>query len=311
MASISRERVVGALVGSAVGDALGAPCEFGPASQFSTRVPASMPGPDTDEMIGGGSFAWAPGEFTDDTQMAIVLGESLIDRGGFDGAALFERFRAWAATAKDVGGQTRVVLNDEGPDAAARHFKRTGRAAGNGSLMRATTSALFAAGGDLDSSFALAHAQSALTHGDPAAGWGTALYHGMIRAALRDEPTLDALPGLLDRLPTPHAGRYRSLLLSNVSVPDEPANSTIWGCLAQSVRILRRATSFEAAMRQACDVAGDVDTVACVTGGLAGASFGLQAIPSRWAMRVHGAVDGRTYRPHDLQTLAFGLTASR
>jgi len=309
MTVVSRERAVGALIGSAVGDALGAPFEFGPARQFSRRFPASMPGPDADEMIGGGGFGWAPGEFTDDTQMAIVLAESLIDRGGFDGVDLLARFRAWAATAKDVGGQTRAVLCDGGsPDAAARHFKLTGRAAGNGSLMRATTSALFAAGGDLASSFALAQAHSALTHGDPAAGWGVALYHGMIRAAVRDEPALEALPGLLDHLPAPHAARYRSLLMPHVGATDEPANSTVWGCLAQAVRILRRAASFQAAMRQACDVGGDVDTVACVTGGLAGASFGLQAIPSRWAARVHGAVNRRIYRQDDLQMLALQLT---
>src|SRR5579864_1062386 len=179
MTVVSRDRAIGALVGSAVGDALGAPFEFGPARQFSLRFPASRPGPDTDEMVGGGGFQWAPGEFTDDTQMAIVLGESLVDRGGFDGADLFARFRTWAAAAKDVGGLTSAVLKDDDwPRAAARQFKRTGRAAGNGSLMRATTSALFAAGGDLASSFALAQAHSALTHGDPAAGWGVALYHG-------------------------------------------------------------------------------------------------------------------------------------
>jgi ADP-ribosyl-[dinitrogen reductase] hydrolase len=135
--------------------------------------------------------------------------------------------------------------------------------------------------------------------------------HGMIRAAVLDEPALDAVPGLLDRLPAPHAARYRSLLMSDVGVSDEPANTTVWGCLAQAVRILRRAASFEAAMRQACDVAGDVDTVACVTGGLAGASFGLQAIPSRWATRVHGTVNRRMYRQDDLRTLALRLTAGR
>jgi hypothetical protein len=62
--------------------------------------------------------------------------------------------------------------------------------------MRATTSALFAVGGDLASSLALALAQSALIQADPAAGWGTARYHGLIYAAVRGEPALEALPGL-------------------------------------------------------------------------------------------------------------------
>ena len=95
--------------------------------------------------------------------------------------------------------------------------------------------------------------------------------------------------------------------MSNVAVRDEPANGPVWGCLAQAVRILRWTPSFEAGMQQACDV----DTVACVTGGLAAASFGLTAIPWRWTTRVHGVVDGRLYQHHDLQTLALRLTAGR
>jgi ADP-ribosyl-[dinitrogen reductase] hydrolase len=126
MTIVHRDRTIGALVGSAVGDALGAPFEFGPAREFSERFSSSSGGPHPDEMCGGGPFQWAPGEFTDDMQMAIVLAWSLIDCGMFDGADLFVRFRAWAATAKDVGNQTRAVLHeDDWRQAAARQFERT------------------------------------------------------------------------------------------------------------------------------------------------------------------------------------------
>ena len=86
-------RVAGALVGSAVGDALGAPFEFGPAGQFSARFPVPARGSKT-EMCGGGSLGWEPGEFTDDTQMALLVASSLLERGGLDEADLFDRFRA-------------------------------------------------------------------------------------------------------------------------------------------------------------------------------------------------------------------------
>ena len=86
-------RVAGALVGSAVGDALGAPFEFGPPGRFSARFPSPARGTRT-EMCGGGP--WEPGEFTDDTQMALLVASSLVDRGGLDEADLFERFRTWA-----------------------------------------------------------------------------------------------------------------------------------------------------------------------------------------------------------------------
>src|SRR3954468_22426163 len=102
-------RVAGAMVGSAVGDALGAPFEFGPPGRFSARFPSPARGEKT-EMCGGGSLGWAPGEFTDDTQMALLTAESLLERGGIEGADLFGRFRRWAVLAPDVGIQTRAVL---------------------------------------------------------------------------------------------------------------------------------------------------------------------------------------------------------
>src|SRR3954465_11991019 len=89
-------RVAGALVGSAVGDALGAPFEFGPPGAFSARFPAPARGVHT-EMCGGGSLGWAPGEFTDDTQMALMVACSLVENGGLSEADLFDRFRTWLA----------------------------------------------------------------------------------------------------------------------------------------------------------------------------------------------------------------------
>src|SRR5690348_5837401 len=138
-----KHRVAGALIGSVVGDALGAPFEFGPAGRFSARFPSDARGAQT-EMCGGGG--WAPGEFTDDTQMALMVAESLLESGGLDQSDLFDRFRAWVqAGPPDVGIQTRQVLTSGRPwdVAAAEHFARSGHAAGNGSLMRTTPAAIF------------------------------------------------------------------------------------------------------------------------------------------------------------------------
>ena len=100
--NVETQRAIGALLGSAIGDALGAPFEFGPAGQFTARFPTPALGPDT-EMIGGGSFGWTRGEFTDDTQMAVIIAESLLAKGGFDGAHIYAAFQAWARSASDVG----------------------------------------------------------------------------------------------------------------------------------------------------------------------------------------------------------------
>ncbi len=81
------ERALATVVGSAVGDALGAPFEFGPAGAFSARFPEPGSGA---EMCGGGG--WDPGEATDDTQMAVLVGESLLERGGPDLPDIYARF---------------------------------------------------------------------------------------------------------------------------------------------------------------------------------------------------------------------------
>ncbi|MFE9708393.1 ADP-ribosylglycohydrolase family protein [Streptomyces sp. NPDC005930] len=105
------QRAAGAVVGSAVGDALGAPFEFGPQRAFSARFPA--PGA-SGEMCGGGG--WDPGEATDDTQMAVLVAESLLERGGLDLPDIFARFQRWAASEpKDIGLQTEDVLTNGMP----------------------------------------------------------------------------------------------------------------------------------------------------------------------------------------------------
>jgi ADP-ribosylglycohydrolase len=114
-----RERVVGAVVGSAVGDALGAPFEFGPSGAFSARFPGlSAAAGQVNEMCGGGG--WEPGEATDDTQMAILVAESLLTRDGFDPQDMFTRFQRWArAEPNDIGLQTEAVLTSGRRSASA------------------------------------------------------------------------------------------------------------------------------------------------------------------------------------------------
>ncbi len=183
--------MAGAVVGSAAGDALGAPFEFGPAGVFSTRFPDGV-----GLLCGGGG--WDPGEATDDTQMAVLVGESLLECGGSDLPDLFDRFRRWAASEpKDIGLQTEDVLTNGEPweRAAALHFQVDGRAAGNGSLMRATTSAVYFAHAGRTATMESARRIPALTHGDRAAWEGTAVFHELLRVALTGEDPLAAAPG--------------------------------------------------------------------------------------------------------------------
>jgi len=312
--TIAVQRALGAVIGSAVGDALGGPFEFKEAGLYSKTFPQPVLG-GIGEMTGGGGFGWEPAEFTDDTQMAVVQAESLLACGEVDGDDLFARFRAWSETATDVGVQTGSVLSTRGdPRRAAEAYYRAhpDRSAGNGGLMRATPSAVHFAVGPLGEALAAGRALAAVTHGDPAAQWGAALYHGLLWYALRGTDPLAELSSLLGGLPAGQS-RYVEMLDARWQPGLTPfPNGTVWTCLAQAVWAVRRTTSFDDAVVTAIDLGGDTDTVAAVTGGLAGAIYGIQAIPSRWTTYLHGRFtrpDGGTavYDNALLQTLALGL----
>jgi ADP-ribosylglycohydrolase len=300
------ERAVGALLGSAVGDALGAPFEFGPEGAFSARFPRPGHG---GEMCGGGG--WDPGEATDDTQMAVLTAESLLERGGLDLPDLFRRFQRWAAAEpKDIGLQTEAVLSSGDPwdTAAALHFQVSQRAAGNGALMRAAPSAVHFARHGREATMDAARRLSALTHGDPAAWEGTAVLHELVRVALTGTDPLAAVPDTLAVLRADQRDRYATVLAPDWH-PDLATefNGAVWPCLGSAVWALRTTASYEEAVRAAVDLGGDTDTVAAVTGALAGAVHGAGAVPPRWAEAVHVPLPGfgeRVLRARDLTDLA-------
>ncbi|MCU0488984.1 MAG: ADP-ribosylglycohydrolase family protein, partial [Anaerolineales bacterium] len=160
------ERYYGSLIGLAVGDALGTAVEFCPPGSF----------PPVADLVGGGVFNLLPGQWTDDTSMALCLADSLIACGGFDPVDQMQSYLRWyqngylSSTGRcfDIGGTTRQALDN---------FARTGQAysgsidpysAGNGSLMRLAPVVLFFAS-QPDQAIARAADSSRTTHAAPAA----------------------------------------------------------------------------------------------------------------------------------------------
>ncbi|MEU9362004.1 ADP-ribosylglycohydrolase family protein [Streptomyces sp. NPDC048301] len=302
-----RARVIGAVVGSAVGDALGAPFEFGLPGVYGARFPDG-----TGTMCGGGG--WDPGEATDDTQMAVLVGESILERRGLDLPDMFARFRRWAAgDPKDIGLQTEDVLTSGDPwdQAAALHFQVNARAAGNGSLMRAATSAVGFARAGRTATMEAGRRIAALTHGDRAAWEGTAVLHELVRVALDGEDPLAAVDTTLAEVHPGHRDRWATVLDAGWH-PDDATefNGAVWPCLGTALWALRTTRGFEAALATAVDVGGDTDTVAAVTGCLAGAVYGVDAVPERWTAPLHVPMPGygdRVLRASDLASLALRL----
>lgn len=310
---------LGALLGSAVGDALGAPFEFQARGTFRNRFQHAVHG-GTGEMIGGGAFSWRPGEFTDDTQMALALAESLIERAGsFDPATTWGRFVAWAHGATDIGLTTDSALaGTDWRTAAEEAHLRLGRTGSNGSLMRVTPISIAGALHGTDWTLHTARAQSRLTHHDEVAADAAAIAAEVIRRLVTGRSFAEATTDLLSLAVSPRSAEL-SECVSPLWAPDqddETANSEATVCLAQALWAVRSTTSFEAAVTAAVNLGGDADTVAAVTGAIAGARYGIQEIPARWSSAVHGSVrqpdkSVRRYGQRDIQSVAHALMGTQ
>ncbi len=280
---IQHDRARGVLLGTAVGDALGAGYEFG------------YPSPETEiDMIGGGSFDWAPGEWTDDTSMAVCVARALETCGDVDDIA--DNFRAWfAQNPPDVGNQTRGVLSQTtrtGADMTAVAASLPGRTGGNGSLMRTAPVAL-AYLDDAAGCLAAASRISALTHSDPRAGEACQLWSHAIRYAVL-HGTYDGITEFIDEA-APEVRDYWWPLVLQAQV-GEPADFSNNGWVVHALQTawwaIRRSADAErplsAALALCVRAGGDTDTTAAIAGGLLGARWGASAVPSEWRNIVHG-----------------------
>ncbi|MCW5808506.1 MAG: ADP-ribosylglycohydrolase family protein, partial [Deltaproteobacteria bacterium] len=190
MNTMSIDRARGALLGLAVGDALGTTYEFEHLEQ--PAYPALATGPATD-VVGEGPFRLAAGQITDDTQLAVCLARSLADRRALDPADLAARYVAWAAHAFDIGNQTNAAISrleaGEPPHTAGLTVWRATerRPAGNGSLMRTAPIGVAFADRGAHAVVDAAIADSLITHADPRCLLACAAFDGAIAAAVRPD----------------------------------------------------------------------------------------------------------------------------
>lgn len=306
-----RNAAIGSLIGAAVGDALGAPFEFHPGGKYAKRFPTPVLG-GIGELIGGGGFNWAPGEFTDDTQMALALAESLIATDNFDAELTWDHFQAWSAQARDIGNTTSEALSGTNHLTAAQEAHEVlGQSAGNGSVMRIAPIGIAGVRWGAAKTLSNSKAQSDLTHFEDGAKWGAAIVAELIRRIIVSGSFNESISDILDIVQGPQKDVYTELLSTtwNPTHPGFPGNGSVWTCIAQAVWCVRNTTSFEDAVTTAVNLGDDADTVAAVTGAIAGAVYGIQQIPARWTTYVHGHVfqpDGKskTYRIGDLLDIA-------
>lgn len=280
----SQDRFRGVLIGLAAGDALGAPLEFGP------------PRPAHDllrEMIGGGTFDWKPGEWTDDTQMALCITKSLRSCNHVDPDDIADRFVAWLESRPpDVGNHTRAVLSiiRKGVpwEEATRQLQaQNPGSAGNGSLMRTAPLALFAAAQATEQVVEWSCTVSRITHAHVDCQWACAALNVAIVHLLRGESREDAVDASIAA-----CANGSDAVRERLERAREPQNRIspsghVLATLEVAFWSLLHTNAFEEAVVEVVNRGDDADTVGAVTGALAGAYYGLEAIPLRWRQALH------------------------
>jgi ADP-ribosylglycohydrolase len=285
------ERYLGSMLGLAAGDAVGAQVEFMRPGDFE---------PVTD-MVGGGVFRLPAGAFTDDTSMALCLAQSLVERGGFDPVDQLERYLRWiregymssTGRAFDVGGTCAdAILRFEAtrqPYCGSTNPNR----AGNGSIMRLAPVPLFFAR-EPEKAVEMSAASSRTTHGAPNAVDGCrylgALIVGAVSGASKEEllsPRYTPAPGLWERAPL--ADAIREIADGSFVTKDPPeirGTGYVVDSLEAALWAFHRGHSFEEGLMLAVNLGDDADTTAAVYGQLAGAFYGVSAIPRRFRDRL-------------------------
>ena len=276
------DRAVGSLLGLAVGDAVGTTLEFKPRDSYQPLT----------DMVGGGSFHLKPGEWTDDTAMALALADSLCADPALDEADLMRRFVDWhrrgaySCTGRcfDIGVTTR--------DALAR-FERTGdplagstdpQTAGNGSLMRLAPVAIrhWAAP---TTRATVAARQSTTTHAATEAIDACVAFADVLADAIAGEPRNAVLarrePDVPRGVRSVMAGSWRGRPRDAIS-----ASGYVLHSLEAALWCVGRTADFRSAVLLAANLGDDADTTAAITGQLAGALYGVAGIPPAWLAKL-------------------------
>ena len=278
---MSEDRAIGALVGLAIGDAVGTTLEF------ETRDSGE---PLTD-MVGGGPFDLEPGQWTDDTAMAIALAESLVACGALDPVDLMSRFVDWwrkgsySCTGRcfDIGLTTRAALVRFERDGDPFAGSVDAFSAGNGSLMRLAPVAIRFAAAD-ERSLA-ADQQSRTSHAATACIDACVYFADLISDAIDGQSKreiLEARAGIND----PDVARVAAGSWRNRSRRSIRSTGYVIDSLEAALWCISNTEDFASAVLTASNLGDDADTVAAITGQLAGALYGASAIPTHWRRRL-------------------------
>ncbi|HEY9850060.1 MAG TPA: ADP-ribosylglycohydrolase family protein [Leptolyngbyaceae cyanobacterium] len=285
------ERYRGCLLGLAVGDAVGTTLEFKPPGTFTPIK----------DMVGGGPFQLKPGQWTDDTSMALCLAESLIEKKGFDPVHQLQKYQQWyrqghlSSTGRcfDIGGTVRQAL---------WRFEETGEpfcgsidplSAGNGSIMRLAPVPMFYAA-DPENAIAKSKDSSRTTHGAATAvdacRYLAALIIGAIDGISKEkllEKRYSPIPNYWENHPlVEEIDEIAKGSFKHRQPPEIKGTGYVVKSLEAALWAFYHSNSFAEGCLLAVNLGDDADTTGAVYGQLAGAFYGETGIPETWREKI-------------------------
>ncbi len=281
------EKFKGCLLGLACGDAVGTAVEFKHRGSFE---------PITD-MVGGGPFGLNPGEWTDDTSMALCLAQSLLETGGFDARDQMNRYVRWwkegylssTGWCFDIGNTVRDALQRYIHSGIPYSGSRDPHTAGNGSIMRLAPIPMFYQS-DLNEVIQYSAESSKTTHGTAEAVDACRLFGLMMALALGGKSKDAILFGTQEFLvPVSLAPKIQDI--QKGVYKDKPENEIdgsgyVVKSLEAALWCFYQTHSYQEAVLKAANLGNDADTTAAVVGQIAGAYYGISAIPPAWLERL-------------------------
>lgn len=282
---------VGSLVGLAVGDALGTTLEFCKPGSFTP----------IDDMRGGGPFHLTAGQWTDDTSMALCLAESLVKYEGFNPKQQMDLYVKWykegylssTGSCFDIGHTTELALKEYLMTGNAFSGSRDSTSAGNGSIMRLAPVALYFAG-DAEKATLYCAKSSKKTHGaweciDACRLLG-ALIVGAVRKVSKEEllsPFYHPVTGYWNKKPlAPQIAEIAAGCYKEKKPPPIQGSGYVVKSLEAALWAFYKTDSFKAGALLAVNLGDDADTTGAVYGQLAGAYYGIDAIPITWRNKI-------------------------
>jgi ADP-ribosylglycohydrolase len=285
------ERYRGCLLGLAAGDAVGTTVEFSPPGMF----------PPVTDLVGGGPFRLQPGQWTDDTSMALCLADSLLACRGFDPADQMRRYVRWLREGylSSTGG---YIDSGRTVRSAISQFVKTGNpytsdtdewSAGNGSIMRLAPVPMFYAR-DPAEAIAWAADSSRTTHGAPAAVDACRYFAALLVGALSGVGKAELLSARYTPIPGYWAERPLVSAIDEIALgsfkhrqpPEIEGTGYVVRSLEAALWALHHSDSFREGCLLAVNLGHDADTTAAVYGQLAGALYSEAGIPADWRDRL-------------------------